>query len=92
MKKSHKEKEVKFTIIKLEEDQHIFSLKKEDNTQIAWIVSTKEKQIMEKQQNLKKTIDEMVNLATTIELKEVTANAIVQRGEETVYSNVPEKK
>jgi len=47
---------------------------------------------MEKQQNLKKTIDEMVNLATTIELKEVTANAIVQRGEETVYSNVPEKK
>jgi len=91
-KKPSKVKELKPTIIKLEGDQHVFSLKKEDTTEVAWIVSTKEKQIMEKQLGQKKSHEEIINLASTIELKEIKANSLVQRGEETVYSNVPEKK
>jgi len=53
-KKQPKGKEVKPTIIKLEGDQHVFTIKKDDKTEVAWIVTTKEKQIMEKQQSQKK--------------------------------------
>jgi len=87
-KGSKEAKEVKPKILKLEEDQHIFSLKKDDNTEVAFIVTAKEKSIMEKQQSQKKTAEELLNLANTIELKQVESNTIVQRGEETVYSNV----
>jgi hypothetical protein len=91
-KKPPKVKEVKPNIIKLEGDQHVFSLKKEDETEVAWIVSTKEKQIMEKQLSQKKSNEEIISLASTIELKEIGSNSLVQRGEETVYSNVPIQK
>jgi len=47
---------------------------------------------MEKQQTQKKSVQEIIDLAGTIELKQIDGNSIVQRGEETVYSNVPEKK
>jgi len=83
-------KKAKPTILNLEENQHIFVLTKEDNTKVAFIVDQKEKSIMEKQQS-QKTVTELLDLAKTIELKLVSNNTNVMKGEEVVYTNVEQK-
>jgi len=71
----------------LQEDQHVFILTKEDDTKVAFVVNTKEKSIMEKQQ-AQKSVTDLLDLAQTIELKPVEPNTNVMKGLEVVYSNV----
>jgi len=69
----------------------VFVLTKEDATKVAFIVTTKEKAIMEKQ-SAQKSNTELLELAQTIELKVVEPNTNVTKGEEVVYSNVIDKQ
>jgi len=78
-------------ILTIQGDQHVFVLTKDDATKVAFIVSTKEKAIMEKQ-SAQKSNTELLELAQTIELKVVEPNTNVTKGEEVVYSNVIDKQ
>uniref|UniRef100_A0A6B2L616 TatD related DNase n=1 Tax=Arcella intermedia TaxID=1963864 RepID=A0A6B2L616_9EUKA len=86
------------TVIPLEENQHVFELKMEDGSLVAYIVNEKEKSIMEKQK-AQKTAAQLVELAETIELKTIPPNSKLCKGETEIYSTVavkpkkvPEKK